>query len=115
MDIIQRTKLRKQITNTREHGSYNEIGMPLDMLDDLLDDLDERDRLITATFGVIPKSAIIDEMVKYVADNARLRKVLSLVAPWVCPHCGPHTKVDEDGCCVACGSDATLAMRKEYK
>lgn len=27
-------------------------------------------------------------------------------APWTCPVCGPHVKVDEDGC-AACGEDAS--------
>lgn len=27
---------------------------------------------------------------------------------FVCPDCGPHTKVDEDGCCAYCGADTTL-------
>jgi len=23
-----------------------------------------------------------------------------------CPQCGPHAVIDEDGCCLICGSDA---------
>ena len=37
---------------------------------------------------------------------ARLEGKLDKAAPWSCPECGPHVKVDEDGCCIHCGHDA---------
>lgn len=27
---------------------------------------------------------------------------------WTCPECGPHTAIDEDGCCSSCGADCYL-------
>jgi hypothetical protein len=41
-------------------------------------------------------------------EQERLQAELDKVAPWTCPICGPHVKVDEDGCCVHCGADAAL-------
>ncbi len=35
-------------------------------------------------------------------------KHLDLIAPMVCPECGPHRAIDEDGCCVTCGADCAL-------
>lgn len=32
-------------------------------------------------------------------------RLLSVAAPYHCPTCGPHVKVDEDECCAACGDD----------
>jgi hypothetical protein len=44
-------------------------------------------------------------------DNAnataqRLRRMVRAFCPMDCPDCGPYVLVDEDGCCVTCGSDA---------
>jgi hypothetical protein len=33
-------------------------------------------------------------------------------AHFVCDECGPHAKVDEDGCCAWCGSDTDAAPCK---
>lgn len=27
---------------------------------------------------------------------------------WRCPTCGPHVRIDEDGCCMLCGEDCTV-------
>ena len=35
-----------------------------------------------------------------------VEELCNRVAPWTCPECGPHIKVDEDGCCVMCGAAA---------
>jgi predicted amidophosphoribosyltransferase len=39
----------------------------------------------------------------------RLRKVLDRVAPHICPQCGPHARVDPEGCCAVCGADTHFA------
>ncbi len=52
------------------------------------------------------------------AAHAALRQaeaLLDKVAPWICKGCGPHIKVDEDGCCVHCGADAALAASAPQK
>ena len=43
----------------------------------------------------------------------RLRGLLGKIAPCVCPGCGPYAKIDEDGCCCACGSYAPPAEAGE--
>ncbi len=43
------------------------------------------------------------------AQVTRLTEQLDRIAPMVCPECGPHVRVDEDGCCATCGADAALA------
>ena len=30
-----------------------------------------------------------------------------------CPECGPEVTIDEDGCCIICGSNATGQMVEE--
>ena len=35
-------------------------------------------------------------------------------AEWLCQQCGPKTKVDEDGCCKFCGSDAFLSTAEWF-
>ncbi len=40
---------------------------------------------------------------------AELEARLEEAAPMHCAHCGPHVKIDEDGCCATCGRDAYSA------
>src|SRR6187551_828939 len=44
---------------------------------------------------------------KSASEIRRLKKHLDLIAPMICPECGPHRAIDEDGCCVTCGADCT--------
>lgn len=37
---------------------------------------------------------------------AEAERRLRMAAPWSCPTCGPHIKIDQDACCVTCGADA---------
>ena len=46
---------------------------------------------------------------------ATLREALKKVAPYSCPECGDHVKVDEDGCCTMCGNDAALAEGEDTR
>lgn len=48
-------------------------------------------------------------------ERDRLREALGRAAPYTCPSCGPHVKVDEDECCVHCGADAALDAGTEEK
>ncbi len=41
----------------------------------------------------------------------RLQAKLDKIAPRTCPECGDHVAVDEDLCCVTCGSDTTEIVR----
>lgn len=50
------------------------------------------------------KIALLDD--QNAAEVAALRARLCEMAPWSCPCCGDHIKVDEDGCCASCGEDA---------
>lgn len=43
-----------------------------------------------------------------VAEVARVTALLDKAAPHICPSCGPHARVDEEGCCAACGGDTHL-------
>jgi hypothetical protein len=42
-------------------------------------------------------------------ERQRLRRLL----PMDCPECGPMVVIDEDGCCVTCGADATDSRGKD--
>lgn len=39
------------------------------------------------------------------ARVVELEARLTQVAPHICPECGPFARVDEEGCCAACGAD----------
>ena len=50
-----------------------------------------------------------EEMERLRTRLAECEAALRVAAPWSCPSCGDHVRVDEDGCCVGCGRDATRA------
>jgi hypothetical protein len=75
--------------------------------------LEENDQLRADRDALAARVAERDESSRFHQERARqaeaeverLRKVLDAAAPHICPTCGPHAKVDEDGCCRACGAD----------
>ncbi len=44
-------------------------------------------------------------LVRWEVAARALAAQLARAAPWVCPDCGPHARIDEDGCCATCGAD----------
>ena len=46
------------------------------------------------------------QLVRWADAAQALAAKLAQAAPWVCPECGPHIRIDEDGCCVTCGRTA---------
>jgi hypothetical protein len=78
--------------------------------------IDDGDHAYIAAFHPGVTLALLDTAAAYdalVVERDRLRETLRHAAPWVCPTCGPHIKIDEDACCTACGADATYSAEAD--
>jgi hypothetical protein len=69
------------------------------------------DGLTRAEYALFNLLHAVEEIAEHLAKQPAYRIAVAPDEPqehFVCPDCGPHVKVDEDGCCAMCGADCTV-------
>jgi rubrerythrin len=103
-DLVKRLRRAAETVQLRMMAPQQERALFEDAANSLERLETERTRLCVCGEQMLTH-ACPKELRRVTAERDALRATLAVAAPWVCPECGPHVRVDEDGCCATCGAD----------